>query len=711
MFYHINGSVLSANCGVKPDAGVSGIGVRGALYLQAVLTLLLSMIDRKHPREILFSNISMQATSLALILAAFFDPTIDVQHTLVASMFAVMFSTCRMTSYDLSASFVNSLAGLKTLSRLWLCDLFFRVPLLIFNYRIWSVIRALQMDNTICPEGVGEWSFFSRPVDLKETSTASRVAFSYCVFDIVWQCSRYMAAIVRLWIQDRRGVVALKCQISIDPRLWILRTLIFRRWNFYSNMRMSSLILFCSFIRKVAVWIYVIVNVEKIVTRNGLADEVRWTFGQIFPIVNISGLFAVLIGRFIPSSMNFSLERSARVVFNRLLRIYVLSVGMFVDGLLYFVIFLASPTSIMKYSHGFWGGTALFGQLLFIIWFLSVTIYGVTCILVKFPRFASPIFGLARACYDSISKPIKYAFLKEDVQERDLERKAIETSLNINPTQWWWIERLAGLCEIQGDLGGAKQQWEQLVELFPDQWWPRYRLAQVLEEQEDFDAAIREWCRLMVNTDPEDPNRHLWAKRFDGALRRNLDHTKAVIQWQLLAGNSPERNEYLQHLIDVYRHRGGSGAVIDGLKDLVAAYPEEIKFVVELAKAYEKVGDLNAAYTTLRTLSVRLPDDRSAEACLAKAYRLKLENGRKRHVYCIKFWLSWRTGRTNEQPKCRLCDEYLGGLSLESLQELHQHFNFKRDLRSVWTGDGMFEWSANVVRRYMTWQEKAFKFD
>ena len=45
---------------------------------------------------------------------------------------------------------------------------------------------------------------------------------------------------------------------------------------------------------------------------NGLTGENYWTFGQTFAMVNTFGVLSVLISRFAPSSVDFSLEGVVR---------------------------------------------------------------------------------------------------------------------------------------------------------------------------------------------------------------------------------------------------------------------------------------------------------------------------------------------------------------------------------------------------------------
>ena len=68
--------------------------------------------------------------------AAYLDPTIDVRHTLIASQFTILFSICRLTSYDLPTSFLRTGGAIKIISQVWLLDIAFRTSLLAFNYSV-----------------------------------------------------------------------------------------------------------------------------------------------------------------------------------------------------------------------------------------------------------------------------------------------------------------------------------------------------------------------------------------------------------------------------------------------------------------------------------------------------------------------------------------------------------------------------------------------
>jgi hypothetical protein len=81
MFYTFdNGALVSVNCDPQPNQDVSGIGVRIALYLQALFSILLGF-GEKSATDVILTNISLQVAGLSLIQAAYFDPSIDIPHT------------------------------------------------------------------------------------------------------------------------------------------------------------------------------------------------------------------------------------------------------------------------------------------------------------------------------------------------------------------------------------------------------------------------------------------------------------------------------------------------------------------------------------------------------------------------------------------------------------------------------------------------------
>lgn len=304
MFYRWNGRNLVINCTVSQDSDVSGIGVRGAFYTQAFILILLSFVCEKElrPTDIVLSNLSIQVTSAALIGAAYLDPTIDVPHTIITSQFAILFSMCRMTTYDLPKRFFrNSANGIKFTSQAWLLDLVFRTLLLTFNCCVWSMIRRVQNDPSVCPDGLGEWGFFTDSIDVLKPQSATIFAFVYCIMDIAWEASRIIAEVFR--VQSTKTTETfnerMSAQLFVDPRYWAVQQVLSERWDAIIKPRLA----YFSGFRKLLVLAFIITSVETAVRANGLAAENHWTYGQVFQMFSMVYLFTVLLSRYISSGI------------------------------------------------------------------------------------------------------------------------------------------------------------------------------------------------------------------------------------------------------------------------------------------------------------------------------------------------------------------------------------------------------------------------
>lgn len=623
MFWALNGTVTHVNCKIVPNSDVSGVGVRGALYLQAALMIFLSFL-KQSPQDILFSNISLQTTSLALICASYFDPNVDIPHTLVASEFSILFSTCRISSYDLLPSSLGSRAAFKTSSRLWLLDIFFRTCLVLFNYHIWSAITKFQRDSAICPDGFGRWVFFSITVDLKVPTLATRFAFTYCIFDLVWEGFRYVSGAARYWYHEGLGFTALRNQIRIDPRYWLLHQIYFHldcrslsSNDNYNNSRPYSLMAYYQCIRKILVWLYIVINVEMTISRNGLTGESYWTFGQIFSMVNMFSLASVLLSHFIPSTLGWSL----RNVTKRALKYHTILVGV---GLL----FVICPTLILAFyigtkipvfrdslnghstSNALCFGYIAVGMVLSIIFLLG---WAGLIIASRWISRALPsnlwrgilgVHKIIQACYHSLFRPFSYAMLEErnvhHVTEYELE--AIHKSLNRDLKQWWWIERLARTYEDNGDLCAAAGEWNRIGDMFPHEWWPRYRLAEMFERREEVDAAIEVWESMVINSEFIDPCGFWWESRLENAFRKSGGQDAVIVGWKRLVEKYPRHSGFLRCLTNAYEQDGDLNAVIRGYKLLTAEYPDIQEYGAELAKAYERSQDMKLAFVTWKNI-------------------------------------------------------------------------------------------------------------
>ena len=292
------------NCAVTPDSDISGIGVRGAFYTQALFLILLSFFCEKklRPADIVFSNLSIQVTSAALIGAAYFDPTIDVPHTIITSQFAILFSVCRMTTYDLPKRFLRDPAsGMKFASQAWLLDIVFRTLLLTFNYCVWSMILRVQHDPSVCPDGFGEWGFSTVPIDVLRPQAATTFAFVYCLMDIAWEVFRISTEFCRVLSTENTETFneRVSAQIIVDPRYWAIQRVLPEIWNAAT----TRWIVYFSGFRKLMILAFIITSVETTVRVNRLEAENHWTYGQIFQMISMFYLLSVLVSRYVSSGV------------------------------------------------------------------------------------------------------------------------------------------------------------------------------------------------------------------------------------------------------------------------------------------------------------------------------------------------------------------------------------------------------------------------
>lgn len=293
MFYSGSGALLHANCAVSPNADVSGIGVRLAFYLQALIMITLSKLNNK-PHEVFLSNLSIQIPALALISSAYFDTAIDVPHTVIASQFSILFSACRMSVYDLSVEYLSSRRSLKVTSRIAVVDVVFRWFLVLFNFTVWSSIIQLQRTPEVCPDGFGQWFFFS-PVELNVASSAITFVYVYTILEIVWESLRIIMGFFR-GLELDSTVAEERLQWNIDPRQWIVANTLYSCLSkdpsstLSRNQFMKKVCKFLrhiSLLRRISFLIFFIVAIEKTIALNTLVpNENTWAFGQIFAMAN-----------------------------------------------------------------------------------------------------------------------------------------------------------------------------------------------------------------------------------------------------------------------------------------------------------------------------------------------------------------------------------------------------------------------------------------
>jgi hypothetical protein len=300
MFYTTEHGVLtSLNCDIQPNTDVSGIGIRCALYIQAIFSLLL-VFKIRTSTEIVFNNVSLQVAAIGLIAAAYFDETIDVPHTIMVSHLSVMMSSCRATVSSCSLGALRSSGKLsQAIFTIYLLDIIFCPIIMVFNYVVWNVIRRAQTQNDLCPSGLGQLVFFGTESEIGVSSFASKAAFAFVIVNITLEGSRYVAECGRIWQWSRHNTDTVTRPIGFDPRLWWLWTLLssrFEGWDWKERCRQVAILSLC---HKLCIWIYTLWTIEKMVEVNNInSEDLQWSFGQIFALTNMLALLVFLCSRY-----------------------------------------------------------------------------------------------------------------------------------------------------------------------------------------------------------------------------------------------------------------------------------------------------------------------------------------------------------------------------------------------------------------------------
>jgi hypothetical protein len=190
------GKITSANCQVHSDSDVSGVGVRNALYLQSAFSIILALFEQS-PIEAFLSNLSLHASSFALILSGFVDSNIDAPHTIVASQLAMLLYMSRFQRF-------RTRGRSKPAAWAWLVDRVVRGCMLAFNWVLWTGVQGVQNGEN-CPEGFGKWVSFWEVRGLDVSSAGTRFAGVFCVADITWEASLVVSEFTRAIMLSSRS--------------------------------------------------------------------------------------------------------------------------------------------------------------------------------------------------------------------------------------------------------------------------------------------------------------------------------------------------------------------------------------------------------------------------------------------------------------------------------------------------------------------------
>jgi len=671
MFYNYNGT-LQINCQVIPNTDVSGVGVRWALFLQAFTAIVLSALALG-PSEILMTNISTQGTSLALIAATYFDPTVDVVHAIVASQFAVLLSSCRITTFDIPTSFPRIRCSMKLISRLQVWDFVCRTSLLYFNTRIWFNVLKMQA-NKLCPTSAGTWSLLWQKFDLTDQSGASSFAFAYCIIDIAWEALRYSSVIVEKCRLDHSRAISSK---SWDPRIRVITALAGPCKILKTRLELSRIVRPISVFYKSCTLVCVTVNILQSVHDNDLTGENYWTFGQIFTMASMVGTIAALVSHFMPStilgSSRFVVRYMAETDVRPVLIVVAFMCALTPGGLLLFDdrMGLWSPVRILEVSFGVLLSTVFYYFLLLPVWLIPrASIRGrlapirerlapVIDRLAPVIVFLSPTIRWVARRTDTVWAAIEQYFLwivSSDGLSKTIEieeQKALELCTEPHNSERYWIERKAYAYEKSGDLSSAMDAWVQISGMSTGDWWPHYQIASLCEQLGEFERAITIWEKLVAQNFSQQGLHNLMVKRLERAYSIGRGPVAEIGAWGALILANPSNSSVVNSAAKILHGQAAYSTLIEVFGTLNTD-DQEVKLL--LAKVYESRKD----YATALKLRREIWDQFKDKAALVETYVNFLADSHG----CERCLEARRV--LDPQYKCTTCDQYIGGLDVNA---------------------------------------------
>jgi tetratricopeptide (TPR) repeat protein len=700
MFYKYEGSALQINCQVVPNTDVSGVGVRWALFTQAFITIILSRVASE-PLEILLTTLSVQATSLAIVAATYFDPIVDVAHSVVASQFAVLFSICRIAPSDIPNSFPRTRASMKLVTRLWLLDLFFRICLISFNMQIWSKILAIQRDN-LCGSGAGYWSFFSGKFALSVNNRASTFAFTYCILDITWEFLRYISFVIEKIIITRFPTLRSIGVASWDPRIRLVSKITslisiserLERVLSTSTRFFPLLFKFCSLL-------YIVINISQMVVDNDLTGENYWTFGQIFAVVNLLGTMAILLAHFTPSTVSISSEHVVSYLVSEVGRRIVPGfIGAAVPISLVYPAIAAIP----------FDPTLDFGAHIIIIWGVAMLALALAMVLVYLALYF--LIMILKVCHVRRYFPIAPGleqFVRSVISNDRLPRAikqeesaAVDACTEEQNHNTPWVERRANEYESAEDLSSAIRDWEHISSVFDGDWWPRYRLADVYERNGDVEKAIVIWEELVVRN-RNTSRLNLMGRRLQRAYLLERGPEAALKAWEDLVMANQRDNSLSNYLGELFRENSAFLEASKFFEGWTKAHPDDLGAKKRLAEAFEKIDDYLGMCGVWRQIWEESGDELTkyaAKKMVARAYARLLLGG-----FCVQCRKARREGDADLEiagvTRCERCDALIGGMPDDMEHSIRQFLNVLQvgpirytgrlfwGRHSEWFGDGV----------------------
>jgi TolB-like protein/Flp pilus assembly protein TadD len=200
----------------------------------------------------------------------------------------------------------------------------------------------------------------------------------------------------------------------------------------------------------------------------------------------------------------------------------------------------------------------------------------------------------------------------------DLERSeaSLREALKLRPENWRPYNTLGLLLARRGDYAGARQQFRQIVRLVPEKNRGYEQLAAVELLTGNFAGAIEQYHRLP-------------APVKDGTLASNIGSAYFFVRqmpaarawYQLAVDLEPRTHTWRMNLGDWFLReqrpdsaRGEFEAASGLIGEVLEVSPKKATLWLDRALCQAKLGDCDAAHSTLATIRAALPDSDAQSA-------------------------------------------------------------------------------------------------
>ena len=176
--------------------------------------------------------------------------------------------------------------------------------MLVYNLSLWVIIRRLQRQEGVCPQGAGYSLFFGGIYQLKSLNAASNIAFAITILQATNYTIKLIAELSRRWNLRNEGPWSSQRQLGHDPRIWWLWKLHRMKSDtvMWDWKRVSKWTRRMSHVYRIITFLYIFIAVEITILANHISttslENTGWTFMEVLSICSMLLLFSVCCLRY-----------------------------------------------------------------------------------------------------------------------------------------------------------------------------------------------------------------------------------------------------------------------------------------------------------------------------------------------------------------------------------------------------------------------------